>query len=105
MVYCTVPLASLVAPLSVDESCTVSPMLAVVADSIVAIEGEFGLTTNCSSVHLLVAPTLLASPLYTACQKNVPALLNTNPFESGTTPLVTVLVPASRAFAVQVLFE
>ena len=52
----------------------------------VAIDGAFGLTTRVSVVHTLVAARLLASPEYTACQKNVPAVVNVTGSESGTTP-------------------
>src|SRR5215470_10772252 len=69
----TVPPASAVAPVSVAESCTVSPMLPVDSDSVVAIVGLFGLMMSFSLAQALVAPLLLASPLYTACQKKVPA--------------------------------
>src|SRR5438309_11830238 len=68
-VYATVPPAVVVAPLSVDESLTGAPMLVLVVDSVVAIDGEFFPTTTCSLVQGLVAPLLFGSPRYTACQK------------------------------------
>jgi len=52
---------------------------------------------------VLVAAALLASPEYTTCQKKVPAVLKVIASESGTMPLVTVLVPALCAPALQVL--
>src|SRR5262249_30018752 len=96
--------AMVVGPLSVAVSMTVTPILQVVSDNVVLMVGVLGLITSLSLVHaLLTGPTLLASPLYVACQKNVPALLNWTPFEPGTTPLVTLTVPASATLLVQAL--
>src|SRR5207244_503487 len=91
-----VPPALLVAPLIVAESLG-SRFWAVVAF------GLFFPMTSFSDVQSLVAPSLLASPEYTACQKNDPAELNWTPLESGTTPLVTVLVPPSAKDVEQAL--
>ena len=38
---------------------------------------------------------MLASPLYTACQKKVPAGENVTDAELGTEPLVTLTVPTT----------
>ena len=52
----------------VDESLTEPPTVIELEESVVAIDGEAFPTTRCSSVQVLVAPLLLASPVYTACQ-------------------------------------
>lgn len=46
--------------------------------------------TTVIGAHALVAPLLLASPLYTAFQENVPVELNTTGLEFGTALFVTV---------------
>ena len=67
-VYVTDPPAFPVALDRVDESLTEPPTVIELEESDVAIEGEAFPTTRCSSVQVLVAPLLLASPVYTACQ-------------------------------------
>src|SRR5215472_16335149 len=67
----------------------------------VVIFGVLGLMMSFSLVQSLVAPLLLPSPLYTACQKNVPALLKVTPLEPGTTPPLTFTVPPSATKLVQ----
>ena len=55
-------------------------------------------------MHGLVAALLFASPEYAVCQKYVPAARNVTGSEAGTTPLVTVFVPAAFGFAEHMLF-
>ena len=93
-----------VAPEREALSLTRSPIAPLDSDSLVEIDGPFGLTVRVSDSQALVAPWLLASPLYTACQYQVPALLKVMGLESGTMPADTVMVPASIAPAEQVLF-
>jgi len=50
----------------------------------------------------LVARLLLVSPLYVALILNEPAAVGVTVFESGTTPLVTVTLPAAVRVPVQV---
>jgi len=64
----TVPPASAVAPLSVAESCTVTPVFPADDDSKVAMLGPFGPTTTGSSSQPLLADGLFASPLNEATQ-------------------------------------
>ena len=54
-------------------------------------------------MHTLVAPRLLASPEYTACQKNVPAVVNVTGSEIGHHPVGDRHVPAGIAPVVHVL--
>ena len=51
--------------------------------------------------HELVAGLLFASPLYTACQLQVPGPLNPRESEMGTTPFVTVTVETRDAEPLQ----
>ena len=64
----TVPPAMPVAPVSVDESCTVSLIEPVDFDSSVASVGPAFPTTSCSEVQGLFAGWLMESPEYDACQ-------------------------------------
>src|SRR5438309_10748820 len=60
-------------------------------------------TTSRSSAQTLGAPALFASPLYMACQKKTPTVLELNTFEAGAVPLITVfgVGVASKTSAVQ----
>ena len=84
-----------------DRSDAVPPTAIDVADSVVEIDGAAFPTAKVSLAQALEAVALFASPEYTACQKNVPAVENVSVFEPGTTPLVTVTVPAACGFIVQ----
>jgi len=98
----TVPVgvATVVLPVTVAVKVTLCPKTDGLADEATVVVVLAFVTVNSS--HPLVAPTLLTSPLYVALKLKDPAAVGVIVFELGTTPFVTVTVPAAVFEPVQV---
>jgi hypothetical protein len=92
--------ATAVLPVTVTVKVTPCPKTDGFTDDMTLVVVLAFVTVNGSQA--LLAPALLASPLYVALKLNDPVAAGVNAFELGITPFVTVTVPAAVAVPMHV---